>query len=211
MRLPVGGVALPGLGAREVDRAAQPAAALSARLGAELLREREQRRVSKRVLGDRVSLQPSLCVGLAEQPGDDALEREDREESDDVGECLVEGGLVGEPWLGEARPQPVQHRVCRLVCDDVVRETGLELGATIQREIAEEDGAVLGRVVGVQLREGSRDQKQLVAAEGPRHPPPETFLEGREGASRDRVDVLGPEGVRSRPRAARLRRGRRRR
>ena len=173
MRLPVGGVALPRLGAREVDRAAQPAAALSPRLGAELLRERKQRRVSKRVLGDRVSLSRPCASGLPSSLVTTLSSEKTERRATMSASASWKAGWSGSPGSARRGRSPSRRRVS-FVCDDVVRETGLELGATIQREIAEEDGAVLGRVVGVQLREGSGDQNSWWPrkAHGTRRPRP---------------------------------------
>ena len=131
-------------------------------------------------------------VGPAEHRLDQAADREDREQGDDVCERLVEGRLVGQPGLDQVRPEAVQDRMRDLVGDDVVRETRVDR-LVGELQVAEEDAAVVPRVVGVRLRERVRDEVELVARERPGEPTPERLLERGQRPGGDRVDVLRVE------------------
>ena len=106
----------------------------------------------------------ALEIRLAERVVDHLGQGEHREDRDDVGQRLVEGGLVGQRRLEEARAQAVEDRVGRLVADDVVREAGVHRAPVGSRQVAEEDPAVLASVVGVRLGEGPRHDVELVGA-----------------------------------------------
>ena len=60
-------------------------------------------------------------------------------------------------------------------------------------QVAEEDAAVVPRVVRIRLRERVRDEVELVARERPGEPTPERLLERGQRPGRDRVDVLRVE------------------
>ena len=83
----------------------------------------------------------------------------------------------------------------RLVDDHVVREARLDLAA-LHRQIAKEDGAVLWRVKGVELREGTRNEEELVATKGPAEPATERGLECGKRASGEGVDILCAKALR---------------
>ena len=89
------------------------------------------------------------------------------EERDDVGERLVEGVDVAVRRLVEARVNAVEKGVRRLVGDDVVREAGEDdrprrvvLVLRGDREVAEEQRLLRGRVVGVAVTERVRVDAQ---------------------------------------------------
>jgi len=73
---------------------------------AELVGQSEQHPLAQRLGGDRGGVDPALAVRRAEQPADHVVDREHRQQRDDVGERLVERALVGQPGLDVAGRSP---------------------------------------------------------------------------------------------------------
>ena len=143
--------------------------------------------------GDEASVDPAVGVRGAEAGRYHRTQREDGQQRDHVREAFVEGRLIGQAGAEEAAAQAVQHGVGGLVGDHVVGEAGVDRVVAGLRHVAEEQGAIVGGVVGVRLAEGVRHQVQLMAGEGPGQPASQGGLEGGEGAGSDGVDLLGVE------------------
>jgi hypothetical protein len=132
------------------------------------------------------------------------------EEGDDVGERFVEGEHIRVARFGEIGVQPVQERVRGLVRDDVVREAGKDQAARQVRpgvlgdrwKIAEEQGLLLGAVVGVGLPQCVRVDAKLahelvydthawlVGSRRPQRAPAQRPLEVLDGRHGHRVNHL---------------------
>jgi hypothetical protein len=181
---------------RERGRAPQGVAAHRGHLLPHLLGEPEQYRVAHplgRQRPERDLLGPLLRGAEVDDDADDVRQREDREQRDDVGEALVEAGLLGRGRIGVALAQAVEQRVRRLVRHHVVREAAPHHAPAPAGEVAEHERLVALGVEGVGVGEGVRRDLDLVPVEAPAHAPPQRELEPRQRPHHDGVDVLGVE------------------
>ena len=175
-----------------VERAAERAPAHSGCRLAELLGEREDRRslqLHRVNATDGMRPRRRLCRSTVSTSG--PTEKTDSRATMSAN-ASWKAAWSRETRLDQVRPEAVEDRVRDLVGDDVVREARVDR-LVRELEIAEEDAPVVTRIVGVRLREGVRDEKELVAPNAQASRRPSAELERGQRARRDCVDVLGME------------------
>lgn len=132
-----------------------PQRAVTAGGGSELAREAAQK---------RPTVQPTTL--LRDLRPDGFLDREMREERDDVGEGFMEGEAVDAGGFGKPPVKPVQDRVRHLVNDDVVRQGGKDPACSYLfgggLKVAEEQCLFLAAVVRVRLAKRVRVDPELI-------------------------------------------------
>ena len=178
----------------QLDRPAQCVHPRGAGFGRHVLSEPEQHRLPQLLGGDGAAgNHPVLLVAVAianHERLEHLAECEHGEQRDDVGEALVERGLVGRRRSHEPAAQAVEQRVRGLVHHDVVRE-GQEDGLVVAAVVAEDEGLRFARVERVHLLERVGEDLELVGAGVPGHAAPERVLEASERAHDEGVDVPG--------------------
>jgi len=124
------------------------------------------------------------------------------EQRDDVGKSLMERENIRIARLGERAVHAVKQRMGSLVGDHIMGQAGEDdparqmFGGISRRglEIAEQEGLLLGAVVGVGLaqRMGVHAQlpHKLIVLGRPQGPPAQSALEIADGSHRDRVNHL---------------------
>src|SRR5579862_6337207 len=104
----------------------------------------------------------------------------------------MKGGLVRRGRIRIALTKSVQKRMRRLVGDDVVRKAA-EDEVLPAAEIAEEDGLIVLRVIGIRLQKRVRGNLELMPREAPTHTTTKGMLKSSQGPHDDGISVQSVE------------------
>ena len=175
----------------DADGIAQRLAACLRHRAAHLLGQREERGLPETRGRELLGGDFAGALPAAQQPRHHFAQGENREQRDDIRDAFVKSRLVRRRRVGVSAAEAVHERVRRLVRHHIVRQATED--EPIRRrvhEVAEKQPLILLRVVSIGVRSRVRGDLELMPAEAPAYPPPESKLEPPEHTHDNRIDVL---------------------